>query len=489
LPKQNRRKGDKVKIQKQGLSEPGGWRHVCAVLLFGAATAITLHAQVFNTVLTFDGTDGALPGVLVQGFDGNFYGTTQNGGANGDGTIFKTTPAGTLTTIYSFCAETNCSDGERPIALLQGRDGNFYGETFNGGLLSCGIYGNGCGTVFKVDAAGTLTTLHTFSDGTDGAYPVSLLQGADGNFYGTTGISPNHLGTIFRITAAGTLTTMFAFKGSEGSQPEGLMQATDGNFYGTTFGGGEGYGTIFKITPAGSFTPLYSFTDFIGEGAHPMAGLVQASDGNFYGTTTNESAANLQGTVFKVTPAWEVTLLYQFCVPSSNCPQGYQPQAALIQGTDGDLYGTTLSGGNHGCGTVFQITTAGTLTTLHSFDDSDGCSPEAAMLQATNGTFYGTTAGGGPNNGQGTIFSINMYLSPFVTTNPSSGKVGTKVGILGTALTGTNGVSFNGTVAKFRVVSGSEIVATVPTGATTGFVTVSTPFQRLTSNVAFQVLP
>ena len=212
--------------------------------------------QTLNTLLSFDGANGSGPGVLIQGFDGNFYGTTGFGGTNGDGTFFKFTPEGALTTIYSFCAQTNCADGERPVTLVQGRDGNFYGVTIVGGLLSCGLSGSGCGTVFKITPTGALTTLHTFAEGTDGSFPAALLQGT-GNFYGVTGITPKNDGTVFKITAPGALTTLHTFKGSDGGNPEGLMQATDGNFYGTTVNGGGGLGgTVFKITPAGTLTTL-----------------------------------------------------------------------------------------------------------------------------------------------------------------------------------------------------------------------------------------
>ena len=478
-----------MKIGKFTLSESRFQKTVCAVLLFWAVGAIGSSAQTFNTLLSFDVSDGSGPNALIQGFDGNFYGTTGFGGTNGDGTFFKSTPAGTLTTIYSFCAQTNCADGERPVTVVQGRDGNFYGVTLIGGLLSCGLSGSGCGTVFKITSAGALTTLHTFSEGTDGGFPAALLQGTDGNFYGVTGSTPKNDGTVFKITAAGALTTLHTFKGSDGGNPEGLMQATDGNFYGTTVNGGGGLGgTVFKMTPAGTLTTLVFFSE--GGPAHPLAGLMQASDGNFYGTTTNLNAGDPYGTVFQMTPSGSLSVIYSFCRRTLNCPGGNDPQATLVQGTDGNLYGTTTLGGGHngpsGCGTVFQITLAGTLATLQDFDLTNGCNPVAALLQDTNGNFYGTTSGGGANS-VGTVFSLNMGLGPFVTTNPAMGNAGIKVGILGTNLKGATAVSFNGTAAKFSVVGKSVIVATVPAGATTGFVTVATPTGTLTSNVAFQI--
>ncbi len=232
----------------------------------------------------------------MQGSDGNFYGTAVVGGANGAGTVFKITPGGTLITLYSF----GVSDGQSPYGgLVQGSDGNFYGTTEFGGA------NNGNGTVFKITPRGTLTSLYSFA-GSDGANPhAGLVQGSDGNFYGTTefggtGQCANRCGTVFKITPSGTLTTLYDFAGSDGFKPQaGLVQGSDGNFYGTTTGGGanNGKGTVFKITPSGTLTTLYSFAG--SDGAFPQAGLVQGSDGNFYGTTAG-GGANFAGTVFRL---------------------------------------------------------------------------------------------------------------------------------------------------------------------------------------------
>ena len=289
----------------------------------------------------------------------------------GCGTVFKITPSGALTTLYSFCPQSNCTDGSGPFAgLVQAEDGNFYGTTYEGGAGSNCPYG--CGTVFKVTPSGTLTTLHSF-DSTDGALPqAALVQATDGNFYGTTGergdsSCPYGCGTVFKITPSGTLTTLHSFNGSDGSGPEaGLVQATDGNFYGTTqnggggfCGGGAGCGTVFKITPSGTLTTLHSFS---GADGYVAFTLVRASDGNFYGTT-QEGGANCGsdgcGTMFKITPGGTLTTLYNFCA-QLNCTDGYYPVAGLVQGTDGKFYGTTSGGGAYrgcyeGCGTVFSF--------------------------------------------------------------------------------------------------------------------------------------
>ena len=230
--------------------------------------------------------------------------------------------------------------------------------------------------------------------------------------------------------------------------------------------------------PAQTFKTLHSFD--VTDGQYPEAGLVQGTNGDFYGTTF-EGGANNDGTVFKITPSGTLTTLHSFDITD-----GATPVAALVQATDGHFYGTTYYGGANGYGTLFKITPSGTLTTLHSFDNTDGGYPYAAVLQATNGKFYGTTFEGGAN-ADGTVFSLSVGLGPFVETQPTSGKVGAAVKILGTNLTGATSVTFNGTAAKFTVVSKSEIKTTVPTGATTGPVEVTTPKGTLKSNLVFRV--
>jgi len=317
-----------------------------------------------------------------------------------------------------------------------------------------------------------------------------LIQATNGSFYGTTSSGGVVGGTVFKITSRGTFTLLHSFEGTDGSEPVGgLIQATDGNLYGTTFrGGANGVGTVFKVTLAGTLTTLYSFCTQSGctDGENPLGGLVQASNGIFYGTTY-DGGANNGGTVFKITSGGTLTTLYNF-----GSLDGFYPEAALIQATDGNFYGTTYLGGAGDEGTVFKITTAGTLTTLHSFCSESGCAdgetPAGALVQATNGTFYGTTPGGG-TKGDGTVFSLAVGLGSFVETLPTSGKVAAAIKILGTNLTGATAVSFNGTAATFRVVSSSEIITTVPSGATTGFVSVTTPGGTLSSNVTFRVTP
>jgi uncharacterized repeat protein (TIGR03803 family) len=506
-----------------------GWAAPLVGAILVALGAVQLaRAQKFASLVELQSADGVTPlAGLVQGVDGNFYGTNSALGVNNGGAIFKVTPTGTLTTLYSFCAQPNCTDGDGPEAsLVQGADGNLYGTTYGGGIQGpCYGQAFACGTVFKITPGGTLTTIYEFcsqANCTDGANPSgTLVQASDGNFYGTTysggyydgqphGCGDPGCGTVFKITPTGTLTTLYSFCAekycSDGYFPvAGLIQATDGNFYGTTPGGGEtGYGTVFKITPKGTLTTLFSFCDnCTGEGYRPEAGLVQANDGNFYGTAEYGGNKYSYGTIFKITPSGTVTTLYSF-----NNIDGSGPIGGLIQSTDGDLYGTTSGGGTangcvayygvNNCGTVFKITLTGTLTTLHSFciqaDCSDGAFPYAGLVQATNGNLYGTTFGGGTYSpcyyrGCGTVFAMNGGVGPFVETLLTSGKVGDAVRILGNSLEGTTSVTFSGTAATFKVVSDSLISTTVPAGATTGPVQVVTPSGTLTSNVNFQVIP
>jgi len=288
------------------------------VLLVVAGRAFDAGAQTETNLYSFAGppTDGQGPDAgLVQGSDGNFYGTTEVGGTNGDGTVFRISPGGTETNLHSFGYPT---DGQNPNAgLVQGSDGNFYGTTEYGGTHSDG-------TVFRISPSGTYTSLYSFgSSPTDGTSPIRLVQGSDGNFYGTTlegGTSTNcgvgiGCGTVFRISPSGTETNLYSFAGppTDGGYPEaGLVQGSDGNFYGTTEVGGTsancgpyGCGTVFRISPSGSYTNLYSFVGSPTDGEYPEAGLVQGSDGNFYGTTyyggASSNCISGCGTVFKLT--------------------------------------------------------------------------------------------------------------------------------------------------------------------------------------------
>jgi uncharacterized repeat protein (TIGR03803 family) len=370
---------------------------------------VTVSAQTVTTLHSFNGADGQLPyAALVQGSDGNFYGTTAAGGAHYKGTVFKIDSAGNLTTLHSFSGFP--LDGAAPVAgLVQGSDGNFYGTTASGGMFYQG-------TVFRMTPAGVLTVLHSFNGFLgDGAIPTAgLVQGSDGNLYGTTAAGGAHYkGTVFKVTSMGVLTTLHSFGDASGDglgPTAGLVQGSDGNFYGTTASGGASFqGTVFKITPAGALTVLHSFSSSPNEGAAPVAGLVQGGDGNFYGTTAI-GGMHYQGTVFKIDSTGNLTTLHSF---SGSPSEGAGPVAGLVLGSDGNFYGTTAAGGTHYQGTVFKIDSTGNLTTLHSFSGSptEGTGPVAGLVLGSDGKFYGTTALGGAH-AVGTVFNLSTGGAP-----------------------------------------------------------------------------
>jgi uncharacterized repeat protein (TIGR03803 family) len=451
------------------------------------AGAVPPGIHVFKTLVNFTGQNGSTPlGVaLVQGTDGNFYGTTEDGGAHGLGTVFKVTPGGTLTVLHSF---SNTPDGAYPKGgVVLGNSGKFfYGTTSQGGS-------NGLGTFFKITSGGTLTTLHSFN-GTDGQFPpVPCVEGTDNNFYGVTSQGgANGFGTVFQITATGTLTTLHSFNGTDGSNPQAVlvpMPEPDLILYGTTNQGGtNNLGTFFSVTPAGQLTTLHSFNGT--DGANPQAALYPqpVPDLIFYGTT-NQGGTNNLGTFFSVTPTGTVTTLHSF-----NGTDGQYPAGALVLANDGNFYGTTagvVAPGIHVFGQIFEITPAGAVTALHTFCSqggtcTDGSYPYGGLAQRTTGVFFGVTSAGG-SAGMGTAFSLSTGLGAFVETLPNSGSAGASIIILGTKLTGATSVTFNGVAATFTVKSSSEITTTVPNGATTGPVVVVTPGGTLTSNVNFTV--
>jgi uncharacterized repeat protein (TIGR03803 family) len=457
------------------------WSVFCVISLYFCLGVIPSSAQTFTSLFSFDYSNGARPNLaaLVQGQDGNFYGTTSVGGTNGPyGAIFRITPSGKLTVLHSF---SGFGDGAYPTAgLVLGTDGNFYGTTEEGGGATYS------GTVFKMTPAGTLTTLHSFQ-GSDGAQPdAALIQARDGNFYGTTqngGTNGTGTGTVFKITPRGKLTTLYSFCSqpncTDGGYPNAsLVQASNGAFYGTTFS------TVFKMTAGGVLTTLHTFND--NDGSNIISGLIQGNDGNFYGTANAGNPKN-DGTVFKITPKGVLTTLHNF-----GGTDGISPEGGLLQTSDGNLYGTTQLGGTKIYGTVFEITLLGALTTLYDFcvqsNCVDGSEPTGSLLQATDGVLYGTTWYGGTND-EGTVFSVDVGLKPFILLLPNWGKVGATIQILGQGFNGITGVSFNGVAATYTVVSDTYLTAVVPAQSTTGYVTVETTSNALTSTVKFKVVP
>lgn len=360
-------------------------------------------------------------GGLVQAADGNFYGSA-GGGASSSGTIYRITPAGLVTNIFSFMyTNSTYPDGYSPGSLVVGNDGALYGTTAAGGA-SFNPSNGGYGTVFRITTGGDFKTLASFF-GTNGNEAfASLTQGSDGNFYGTTqlGGSSNY-GAVFTITTNGLLTRLYSFSlDTNGTYTRAkLVQYSDGTFYGTAQQAGRyGEGTVFKITTNGDLTTLASFGRAPdGFAAYPSAGLVLAPDGNFYGTTAGGGTNGNWGTVFRVTPAGVVTSLLSF-----NGTNGNDVESSLTLASDGTLWGTTRYGGatfdgtyGSGNGTIFQITTNGILTTLISFSPETGTQPfNATLVEGSNHIIYGTTSSGGMF-GAGTVFRI--VPSPPVITS------------------------------------------------------------------------
>jgi uncharacterized repeat protein (TIGR03803 family) len=347
---------------------------VCGVLLLWAATAVALPAQTFTSLLSFDGRDGGNPNAgLVQGTDGNFYGTASGGGApNYEGTVFKMTPGGKLTTLHSF----DFTDGTTPVGgLVQGTDGNFYGTTEYGG-----DNGSNVGTVFTITPSGTLNTL----------YDVCPIGGC-----------------------------------ADGANPHGgLIQSTDGTFYGTTQNGGvNNGGTVFNITSSGALTTIYSFCSEskCADGYQPFAGLVQATDGSFYGTTLEGGTGiGKVGTIFEMTPNGALTTLHSFCMQKNgSCEDGSFPSAGLLQDTNGTFYGTTSAGGANGVGMVFSLS-LGLVPFVKTLPTSGAVGSAVKILGtsltgATSVTFNGTS----------TTFTVNSTGTAISTTVPTGATTGT----------------------------------------------------------------
>jgi uncharacterized repeat protein (TIGR03803 family) len=384
---------------------------IAACVVTGAAQSPRSYS--FAALFQFDGTNGTAPNALILGSDGNFYGTTLVGGTTGYGTVFKVTPSGIHTTLYNFCSLPNCADGGDVFSgVVEGRDGNFYGTTFGGGVNAACEYQGGCGTVYRVTPAGKLTTLYSFGAQGDGGFCYGgLTLGKDGNFYGTTAYAePGNGGSVFKITPAGKLTTLYHFCTQAGC-PDGhtpqssLIEDGSGNFYGTTNGGGSSNngGTIFKMTESGKLTTLHKFCSQRSclDGAIPIGSLTFAGNGKFFGTTYS-GGSTYQGTVYTITASGVFQTLHTF-----DFTNGANPYDALIKGEDGNFYGTTAFGGASDAGTIFTITPAGVVTVLHNFTSGEGSQPQASLILGEDGNFYGT-ATAGATDGDGAIFKLSL---------------------------------------------------------------------------------
>jgi uncharacterized repeat protein (TIGR03803 family) len=480
---------------------------VLACAAFTFSLAVRAQAQTVTNFANFDGVDGARPfgQTVMQATNGRLYGTTTySGGASGIdgmGNVYELTPSGKLSNFYSFCSLANCADGANPFGTpILGSDGNLYGVTAFGGSDASGL--NGAGTVYKLTLEGKLTTLYAFCPTlpcTDGVNPNGIIQASDGNLYGATGGGGQFGdGTIFEITSTGEFKSLYSFCSLvdcvDGRAPqEPPIQGNDGNFYGTTaVGGTEAGGVFYELTASGTYTVLHNFCSLpdenCPEGTTPGP-IVQDASGNFFGTTYEggSHAGNYKGfgTVFKITPANQFSVLQSFNILNAH------PSWGVLLANDGNLYGSTqgsvVTGINNG--TLFEITPENVFTELYAFgEEYPGSYVNTPLFQATDGNLYGTTTyGGSPRYNYGTVFRVSNGLSPLVETVPVRGTVGTSVLILGNNLTGSTSVTFNGASAEFTVESDSYIKATVPTGATTGVVSVVTPSGTLNSNPQFVV--
>jgi len=456
-------------------------RSLSLIVIGSMVIAVASQAQTFTELATLSYYGLNQLSSLVQGTDGNFYGTSSAGGTTGYGTVFKVSPSGALTTVYNFCQQPNCADGYSSGApMVLATDGNLYGSA-GGGAYNLGA-------IFKITPEGTYTILHSFN-GTDGSFPSGLVQATGGFLYGATSEGgTNSNGTVFSITADGAVTTLYSFCSAncaDGWGPLGPIQGEDGNLYGTTVGGGNysgcygGCGGVFKLTTSGEFTSLHSFD--LTDGAEPFAPVVQARNGSFYGTTFHGGIGSAYGygSLYRVSSGGIFKDAYDFQFWNGG------PTSGLTLASDGNLYAGTY--GNEGGGYIYEfvLTPPVTIKTLYTWYQC--CGGGTVPFQATDGRFYGTYY---INDGYtGAIYRLDTGLGPLVAFVQPTGKSGATAQILGQGLTGTTTVTFNGVAAtKFTVVSDTYMTAVVPSGATTGPVVVTTPGGALTSNVSFRII-
>jgi uncharacterized repeat protein (TIGR03803 family) len=368
-----------------------------------------LPAQTFTLLHSFPAStyDGTNPlGNIAVDAKGNVYGLTEGGGI-GYGSAYKIAADGTETILSNPC----CYDGQDFYGgLIRDTEGNLYATTEAGGT-------NDAGAVIKITGNGTETVLYNFN-GQDGDYSEApLWRDAAGNLYGTTSYGGSienacdgTCGLIFKVTPSGQETVLHNFVGTDGFRPyAGVIEDAEGNFYGTaTSGGAAGYGTVYELSATGKVTVLHSFTGG-SDGAFPFAGLVEDKQGNLYGAA-EEGGAHGQGTIFKITKAGKFSVLYSFTGGSD----GGQPSTTLLLDSKGNLYGEAQFGGDDncfkpvGCGTVFELSSAGQLTVLHTFEDqADGFVPSGVLARDSAGNLYGTAWVGGPN-GSGTVFKLAL---------------------------------------------------------------------------------
>ena len=483
------------------------------VFAIAASAAALAQAPAVSVLYSFAGSpnDGSSPvAPLLADGSGNLYGTTAYGGntacSYGCGTVFKLDSTGKETVLHEFAG----TDGAYPAGgLVMDASGNLYGTTVSGG--SGGLCKNfGCGTVYKIDAAGNFSVLYAFSESTDGGNPTAgLLLDSSNQLYGTTGWGGMYgTGTVFMMDTSGNnRVILHSFQTSDGTEPSApLIIDSAGNLYSTTFTNGPGgVGTVFKLNIAtGNFTVLHAFS-LSTEGGYPTAPVVMDAAGNLYGTTAGTGSGGSYGVLFSIDKAGNFSVLHAF---AGSLEGGYtategRPAASLILDASGDLYGTTPIGGvpvsqTSVAGTAFTFA-AGTLTTQHTFYCTftgcpEGAYPYAGLVKNAAGTFYGTTTSGGTGGG-GTVFSLTVLAAPTITnilpTTAVAGGPSFPLTVNGTNFVSGATVNFNGGAVATTFVSSTELTATITASdiAVAGSydVTVSNPGNEISNAVTFTV--
>jgi uncharacterized repeat protein (TIGR03803 family) len=460
-----------------------------AIVVMFAGAAVPAQAQIPTTVHGFQDvpTDACeAEGNIVQGRDGNMYGLGLYCGTNNTGAMYKISPSGAESVVFSFPSNWSfCFSG-----LTLGSDGNFYGTCFS--------TPGGNGGIFKLTPAGVFTDVHDFNAVNGDTEPVyAPIQAADGNYYGVTGYYPYSCGNVYQLTSAGVYKNLHTFSGSDCGTASSLIQASDGNLYGVLYGCSINgtLGCVYKISTAGVFTEIYGFSS--SSGYNPCTGVIQGKDGKLYGAT-NEGAANNFGSIYKLTTAGVFTNLHDFnqTTDASCVDNAGRTNVNLLQVTDGSFYGVNGSYGPNGNGSIFKLTSANVFTAfLFPNPPVDGNAPLSTLIQNTNGLVYGTTPSGGPTSCsgcQGVFFSVKTGDAAFVNLEPTqkTGLVGASVGMFGQGFSHASVVKFGGVASTSVTLSGTTYLkAKVPAGALTAAVTVTTGSTTLTSPQTFKVKP
>jgi uncharacterized repeat protein (TIGR01451 family) len=409
----------------------------------GAVFKVDTNGQETVLYSFTGGADGKYPNAgVIQDPEGNFYGTTSEGGSAGAGVVYKLDATGHETVLYSF---TGGADGGGPSGVILDAAGDLYGTTTEGGNFNNPlICGNGCGVVFKVQPSGHESVLYSFTGGTDGGTPYyGVVRDSAGNLYGTSANGgTGSTGVVYKLDATGHETVLYNFTGLTDHAPSGVILDSAGNLYGATyFGGPANAGVVYKVDAIGQETVLYSFIGGL-DGHQPNAGVIQDSAGNLYGTTYYGDPADA-GVVYKVDATGKETVLYSF----TGGADGLYPNSGLIQDSAGNLYGTTESGGAGGGGTVYKLDASGHQTVLHGFTgvSPDGFLPFAGVIQDSTGNLYGTTYAGGTGFG-GMVYKLDATGNETVLYSFSGAADGAVpyAGVIRDSAGNLYGTTFNG---------------------------------------------